>query len=189
MAKTINFCGDSFCASKNQHSWTVKLAEMLDYKILGLGINGTSHETAIKQFNSKADVTVFCWTESTRIYSKDNLSLAYPLPLWTEKSYKSIYHAANQWFEHLLDVDYQRERQIRDLYWFDRTKLTQYKGLAIHLWCYEKTYDFITGLTVEGLLFNLSKVSSLHTLWNHMPEKANTLLANKLYKLIRNENG
>ena len=187
MAKTINFCGDSFCADKSQYSWTVKLAEMLDYKILGLGTAGTSHETAIKQFDSKADVTVFCWTESTRIYF-NNLSLSRS-NVAKNKDTSAVYNAAHQWFEHLLDVDYQRERQIRDLYWFDRTKLTQYKGLAIHLWCYEKTYDFITGLTVEGLLFNLSKISSLHTLWNHMPEKANTLLANKLYKLIRNENG
>ena len=187
MAKTINFCGDSFCASKNQHSWTVKLAEMLDYKILGLGMGGTSHETAIKQFDLKAAVTVFCWTESTRIYF-NNLPLCRST-VAKNKDTSAVYNAAHQWFEHLLDVDYQRERQIRDLCWFDRTKLTQYNGLAIHLWCYEKTYDFITGHTVEGLLFNLSKVSSLHTLLNHMPEKTNTLLANKLYKLIRNENG
>ena len=183
MAKTINFCGDSFCADTSQQSWPVKLAEMLDYKILGLGISGTSHETAIKQFDLKADVTVFCWTESPRIYF-NNLPLCFSFAAKNKDT-----NAAYQFFEHLLDDDYQQERQIRDLYWFDRSQLTQYKGLSIHLWCYKKTYDFIIGHTVEGLLFNLSKVSSLHTNWNHMPEKTNTLLAKKLYKLIRNENG
>ena len=52
MTRTINFCGDSFCASKDKESWTIILSNMLGYKIYGIGKKGTAYEHAIKTFNS-----------------------------------------------------------------------------------------------------------------------------------------
>ena len=42
MAKTINFCGDSFCASPKPDSWVVRLSESLDTNIVGLGESGSA---------------------------------------------------------------------------------------------------------------------------------------------------
>ena len=68
MTKTINFCGDSFCANTGEDSWTTILSRLLGYKICGTGKNGASYEHAIKTFDPTATATVFCWTEIHRIY-------------------------------------------------------------------------------------------------------------------------
>ena len=75
MMKTINFCGDSFCMNESEKSWCVILAKKLNAKIVGFGKGGTAHEHAIKSFNPKSDINIFCWTEYNRVYHKKYLLL------------------------------------------------------------------------------------------------------------------
>ena len=73
MGKTINFCGDSFCNfnTKSKVSWCAQLADKLGVEVVGTGWGGTAYEYAIKSFKHDADITVFCWTDSSRLYHKD----------------------------------------------------------------------------------------------------------------------
>ena len=58
--KTINFCGDSFCArdtleeDKLKYSWTSLLANKLNYKIIGGGKPGAAYEHAFRSFNDSS---------------------------------------------------------------------------------------------------------------------------------------
>ena len=54
MSLTVNFCGDSFCASKNKFAWCHLLSKKINAKIIGLGKSGSAHEHAIKSFNPNA---------------------------------------------------------------------------------------------------------------------------------------
>ena len=51
MAKTLNYCGDSYCASDDLNSYTTILAALLGVEILGFGQRGGAHETAIRSFD------------------------------------------------------------------------------------------------------------------------------------------
>ena len=69
--KTIQFCGDSFCASTVSTSYTILLSDMLNASMIGRGRAGSAHEHAIRTFDTSADYTVFCWTESQRLFLAD----------------------------------------------------------------------------------------------------------------------
>lgn len=189
MAKTINFCGDSFCNNSSNKSWTTQLSELLDYKIIGLGKIGTSHEHAIQSFNSKADITVFCWTEPHRLWHTK-----YPINMAVCDKYRkenSFYEVAYQFYKVLHETNHFIDRQYRDLYWFDHEVLSKYSGTIIHLWNFSKTYNFIHGNTVKGTLTPPSvffKEPDTENI-NHLSIEENKLLSKKLYKLLRNLNG
>ena len=188
MPKTINFCGDSFCASKAPESWTKLLADHLGYTMIGRGRSGSSHENAIKSFNSKADMTVFTWTHSSRLYYKDKIINQTTATEYAETD--PVLAAAKSFYEHLFDEDYQNLRQHRELYWFDHTHLKQYKGEIVHLWCFNETYKFTTGTVIPGELKNLALASPLtEQHYNHMTKKLNHQLAKSIYKRIRKRDG
>lgn len=188
MAKTINFCGDSFCVSDHENSWTNILTNLLGYSTFGRGKNGSAHEHAIQSFNPNADITVFCWTEPHRLYHSN-----YAINMNACDSHRKeipIYEAAYQFYKQIHELQYFNDRQKRDLYWFDHEVLSKYIGTIIHLWNFNKTYNFIHGLTVKGCLINLSSTHKENTkILNHLSFEQNKLLADKLYKLLRNENG
>lgn len=188
MAKTINFCGDSFCASDHENSWTNILTNLLGYSTFGRGKDGSAHEHAIQSFNPNADITVFCWTEPHRLYHSN-----YAINMNACDSHRKeipIYEAAYQFYKQIHELQYFNDRQKRDLYWFDHEVLSKYIGTIIHLWNFNKTYNFIHGLTVKRCLINFSSTHKENTkILNHLSFEQNKLLANKLYKLLRNENG
>jgi len=184
-ARSINFCGDSFCGSSKKDSWTINLSEKLDATILGFGKGGAAHEHAIQSFDHTADFTIFCWTEASRIYHA-----SYPLNFSSCESLRkenSVYEAGYQYFQHIHNLTHHRERQKRDLYWFDHEVLSQYEGIAISLWCYNKTYNFVNAHN-----FDLSPLKSISTraqgTVNHMNKSANQLIAKKIFNHIRSLN-
>ena len=190
MAKTINFCGDSFCASPKPDSWVVRLSESLDTNIVGLGESGSAHEHAINSFDLSSDYTVFCWTEAHRLYHKE-----YALNMASVETFKSssdneIYHAAHLFYKYLHDFELFEKRQIRDLYWFDHEILKHYKGVCIHMWSFKHLYTFKYGTTIKHALSHLkARDQTKGDTYNHLNTENNTLLANKLYNIIRSNDG
>jgi hypothetical protein len=184
---TINFCGDSFCAKVGPLAWTSILANKLNAEIVGTGVSGSSHEQAIVSFNSKSDYTVFTWTEYNRLYKKD-----YPINTANTEVFKDkdvVYKAASWYYKYLHDKEYARMRQIRDLYWFDKEILAAYKGICLHLFCFEKTYTFSNGKNNNILLYPLSsnneKLKDQTGIYNHFTTIENKALAELLAKQLR----
>ena len=74
---TIGYYGDSYCVSKDPHSWCVTLARRLGLRITNWGQSGYSHWTTLLELQHKhntgtlEDVIVICWTEPHRLYHPD----------------------------------------------------------------------------------------------------------------------
>lgn len=186
MAKTINFCGDSFCESRNKHSWCMQLADQLQCDQIGRGKVGTAHEHAIQSFNPQADITVFCWTDPHRMYhTEHSLNAASCTDL---RNTHEIYEAGYQFYKWIHETQYFIDRQKRDFYWFENEILSNYQGLCIHLWCFQKTYQWSIGHSaVSTPLINYSQKFTGSI--NHFNEQFNYHLSNKLYNFIRRLDG
>lgn len=156
-----------------------------------------AHEHAIASFEEDADVTVFCWTEPHRLYYKDYaLNFATVFSPASDKYFKEKLGAAKDpvrgsafyFFKYLHDVEYFEKRQMRDLYWFDKEILSNYKGLAVHCFCFQNTYTFEHGVTYCKLLNEARSFKAMGgDIENHKNELQNTMLADDLYRLIYKE--
>ena len=176
----INFCGGSFCASTKKEAWTHVLANEIGAKIIGLGKSGSAHEHAIKTFNNTANITIFSWPEYNRVYHEtEGINIA---SVMAEKDRLPIYKAAYYYYKYIHNIQYAKDRQIRDLYWFDREVLSNYKGKIIHTYCSEPTYSFINGITpivwTDRLSINTKPKA------NHMTYEQNKKFAKVLLKYI-----
>ena len=197
--KTINFCGDSFCAEYVVSSaWTKLLAHRLNVSIIGWGKGSSAHEHAIQTFNNTADYNVFCWTDPHRLHVNQTYStslltleamfnpdkLKQPTPTKIDK-------AAYTYYKYLYSQSLHYQKQIRDLYWFDNVFLSNYKGLAIHLFCFVNTYIFTNGININTILNQLRDnpnkfpVSLDIEPANHLTEQQNSGLADKVYNIIK----
>jgi hypothetical protein len=161
----IGFFGDSFVMEEsNPHSWyhnydtyIRRLKKHYNADIVNLGIGGSSYwDLMLKQFppflDNLPDVTVFCWTDSSRIYDPEVRNIN----MWTASTnlikdfqlnkllkYKK-YKAAKDFFEHLHDHDKADREMVSALYYFDREVLApiQDKTKIIHLWSFGKGIDW-----------------------------------------------
>ena len=179
----INFCGDSFCRSTATHSWTTLLANKLDAHILGLGKSGTAHEHAFRTFDLDTDYTIFCWTEPHRLYHP-----TYAINMAKCEDFKDsdpVYHTAYNYYRHIHNWDYMVQLQNREFYWFDNEVLSQYKGVAVHLYSfYIPKYKFKHG---QDTRHSLSQYISDKEYANHMSEEHNKQLASYVYhKIVKN---
>jgi len=180
MDKTLNFCGDSFCATADREwSWTTLLAEHFDARIVGLGKSGSAHEHAIKSFHPNADITVFCWTEKSRVYHPTH-SINFSITNHG-KLEDRVLKAGYAYYKYLYDEQYAQSRQYRDLFWFDHEILSQYAGKCIHLWCFEATYAFNHGYTHSEPLHNAARIYPPgETTRNHLNIEDNKKLFNAI---------
>ena len=193
--KTIQFCGDSFCASTVSTSYTVLLSDMLNASMIGRGRAGSAHEHAIRTFDTSADYTVFCWTESQRLFLADeemdiNLTTA---TKYTEQSgvntnTKNIAKAAFVYFRYIghqpMQTAYNKQRQMRDLYWFDHEVLSKSNSKIIHYFNRRVTYQFKHGYQMPDTIHNDFKIPPVEHnphYYNHLSEKDNKILADNLY--------
>ena len=193
--KTIQFCGDSFCASTVSTSYTILLSDMLNASMIGRGRAGSAHEHAIRTFDTSADYTVFCWTESQRLFLADeeidiNLTTA---TKYTEQSgvntkTKNIAKAAFVYFKYIghqpMQTAYNKQRQMRDLYWFDHEVLSKSNSKIIHYFNRRVTYQFKNGYQMPNTIhndFNVPPVEHNPHYYNHLSEKDNKILADNLY--------
>jgi len=185
--KTINFCGDSYCAwldENTKESWAVQLADKLEAKIVGQGLGASAYEHAIKSFNPKADFNVFCWTQSSRLYHK-NYKCRYQSGVAHFKNAKPLELLSlmgEAFYREFYNKEYFDELQKRSLYWFDHEVLSNYSGTSVHLFGFDRTYTFINGLNYGRVLKTVSDISEV--LVNHMTYENNTLVADEVYELI-----
>jgi len=186
MAKTINFCGDSFCEYRNNTSWCTQLADQLNCDQIGEGKAGAAHEHAIQSFNPQADITVFCWTEPTRVHHSE-----YPLSFGSCSDLRNthaVYEAGYQFYKWIHENQYFIDRQKRDFYWFENEVLSNYSGLCIHLWSFRKTYQWKHGYDLlRSPLMSYS--NRFPGRINHFNPKFNQILSKKLYNFIRSLHG
>ena len=181
MAKTINFCGDSFCYHIESPSWPYLLARSLKCKIVGRGKGGSAYEHAIQSFDNTTDYTVFCWTEPHRLHHPK-----YPLSntcASENKNVNKVYASAHAYLQNVHDYAYGERRQTRELYWFDHEVLSQYQGVILHCWSFKQTYQFKNGINFETPLNTLVKQSEEQL--NHLTHETNFKLFTQLYKLLR----
>lgn len=188
----INFCGDSFCSKGVDFSWTTILANKLGANVLGLGISGIAHEHAIKSFDPSADITIFTWTDYERIYHKE-----YILNKTRAKKLSSVsepHRICHEFYEQVHDYDLAKERQMRDMYWFDHAILSNYKGKAFHAYSRSKLYTFKNSIEYPHILTKISDVPYELTgtgdtdidpnVANHFTKERNAQFAESMYKLI-----
>ena len=180
--QTINFCGDSYCWNQSDKSWCVLLAKKLNAKILGFGSEGTAYEHAIKSFIPKADITIFCWTNYTRLYHKKYRLSIKNVDRNIGKENK-IFTAAKVYYKYLYDHKLAKERQYRDLYWFDNEVLNSYDGSILHFYCFEVNYKFKNGHLVNKSFEDMYPTFPESKL-NHFSEQTNIKLAEYSHNLL-----
>ena len=194
MPKTIQFCGDSFCADTDATAWTTILAKKLGAVLIGKGRGGTAYENIFNTFNSNATYSVFCWTDAHRLYVQtENYDINYATALANRK--KSLHHAAAlAYFKFINHTEYNLKRQFRELFWFDHDTLSKSNTKAIHLFCFKNTYTFAHGFTFQKPIVDMFQHEhQLHdvnknatyvedaSFVNHLTHQDNKLLAEKVY--------
>lgn len=188
----INFCGDSFCKDIQEPSWCNLVASSLNAKIIGTGEGGTAHEHAIKTFNEKADITIFCWTEYNRIYHKKysfNFESVQHHLLENKAKSNRAFLAANAYYQYLHGQKLAIERQIRDLFWFDHCVLEKVNKTFLHLFCYENTYIFKNGINTPLILkrdFESTDKTIDSPIHNHLNINENKKLAEQVLHFLKN---
>ena len=163
----IGFYGDSFCSEKyNYHSkfhkyktYIQMLEESLDADIVNLGIGGSSYyDLILHQFvKPYPDICIFTWTDPNRLYHPTirNLtpgSFGFFARLDEGSFFSPVYKAAKMYYKHLHSDDKAKLECSALLEYFDNRILKDVDSKIIHLWCFEKTYDFKNGTTVDIIL-------------------------------------
>ena len=192
--KTINFCGDSFCQlvpeiDDRSFSWPILLADKLNASIIGWGNPGAAHEHAIQTFDNTADYTIFCWTDPNRLYVNPKYSAM--VGELDKHMYNlgglpsNIAKAAYAYYKYLHNIPVAEQRYMRELYWFDHAILNNYKGVAIHLPCFDIYYTFSNGINTDTPLYAMRSKDVKNELNNHFTKQENSGLADKIYNIIK----
>lgn len=181
----IGFFGDSFCMEfDNIHSEKYKyqtyLTMIKNYysaDVVNLGVGGSSvWDVIINQFpiflDNLPDVCIFCWTDSNRLYHKSFRSLTGSSVLnlkekdFTEQNEtdKDIFDAAKQYFLKLHDFQKADIEKNAALHYFDDFILSKIKDKTkiIHLWSFEKTYNWNNGVEVSTPLNSIAALPNLY---------------------------
>lgn len=204
--KTIGFFGDSFCESKEPHSWCVLLANRLGQEIKHMGRGGAAIWHTFMAFERLAeasdlpDTMVFCWTEPYRLYHPTvplaKGAVPYPGPD------QNLWKAADMYYVYLQDYRKDELAYRYAVQWFDQHELAKVKDKKIiQMWSMKpfeltnrrcdirlQTGEFIDesmldhawgGKTPEpGFKFDID-------LANHMTVEQNKQWAEKIYDRIR----
>ena len=191
---TINFCGDSFCqkepdVNNRSLSWTTLLADKLNASILEWGKPGAAHEHAFKSYDITADYTIFCWTDPNRLYVNSEYSAN--IAELGDHTYQlgglhnNVEKAAYAYFKYLHNISVAKQRFKRELYWFDHAILSNYKGVAVHLACFDVSHIFTHGINIDTPLDSIRSKDVKNELHNHLTEQENSGLADKIYNIIK----
>ena len=94
-----------------------------------------------------------------------------------------IYKAGYVYYKYLYDHELAKERQIRDLFWFDEKVLTNYTGTILHIWGTEVLYNFKNGSMAEE---NTDKKyhTKIRPRANHMTYEDNIKYAAKITSFL-----
>jgi hypothetical protein len=167
--------GDSFAASKHEHSWT----KLLNGHVINRASNGSSEYRIWKSYQqAKADITpedkvIFCHTSYSRVYLKDTvtdlLSRMLPSHILCDIILADIQHKQETKFIDILKIIWD------DAYFYDQYKLLEedLKRVpnSIHLNFFEDTGYRHTYMWHKGNI-------------NHMSQEGNLVIGMHLNKLL-----
>ena len=77
-----------------------------------------------------------------------------------------------------------REDKQENYTGFDHEVLSKYKGIALHCWSFEQTYNFKQGISFETPLISLTTRPHDENL-NHLSDEENFQLFTQLYKILK----
>jgi len=127
--KKLGFFGDSFCESREPHSWCVLLAEKLAHQVTHWGRGGASVWNTFMEFEALLekeqlpDTMVFCWTEPYRLYHPSvplaKGAVPYPGPD------QNLFKAADMYYVYLQDYRKDELAYRYALKWFDKEVLSK----------------------------------------------------------------
>lgn len=173
----IGFYGDSFCCeTKNHHSiiyryqtYIEKIKNHYNADITHLGVGGSSiWDIIINQFsvNDIPDISIFVWTDYSRLYNSKvrNITLnsiknkKIKDITFSEIINRNIVRAASYYFDYLFDPIKTDLEYKSALYYFDLEVLSKIsdKTKIIHMWSFNKTYDWKNGKEIETPLIKFS---------------------------------
>jgi len=198
----IGFYGDSFCSEersphsvlKGYDTYITKIKNKLDANIVHLGQGGSSiWDVALKQFDpdNAPDVSIFCWTDSSRLYNNKIRNLTYGSVTnkklktlkFSEIVHRQTVRAAKMYYSHLYDEDKHNLEYKAFLYYFDKVILPLADSKIIHLFCFENTYTWCTGVSIDTPLVTFADDNPYAA--NHINgNKANTQVANLILQKI-----
>ena len=192
--KTINFCGESFCQKEPDNyslSWTTLLANKLNASIIGWGKPGAAYEHAFNCYDEQANYTIFCWTDPNRLYVDSEYSTNLGELNENVKTKGGVKgardKAAYAYYKYLWNKQLTQKRFSRELYWFDHTILSNYKGVAIHLACFDIWHVFTHGMNINTPLDAMRSKDIKNELMNHFTKQENARLADKIYNIIKED--
>jgi hypothetical protein len=190
---TIGFFGDSFCSDfENRHSidhdyetYIKKLKNHYNADIVNMGVAGSNvWDPILLQFkpfeNNPPDIAIFVWTHIANIFHRECRNLQYfnmTNPALMSSLYKpnATMMAANQFFEHLFDIEKVTVEYLAALMYFDDTVLSKLNNTKIiHMWGFGKT-DFDTAVPEKDELYD--NVISYPYTWKHGVELRPALMA------------
>jgi hypothetical protein len=199
MTKTIQFCGDSFCADTTPNSWTRILADLLGASIAVKGVLASAYENVFNTYQPDITYSVFCWTDANRLYIHNSDFALNRATASTFKNKGKRLNAAYMYFNYLNNRDYNYKRQSRELYWFDHAVLYKSKTKAIHIFCFKNTYNFTNGYTfpkpiAEMYNYEHRSLDTFHgkphdtktVFKNHLTLEDNELFANQVFDKFNN---
>lgn len=205
----IGFFGDSFCMElENIHSEKYQYTTYIDLiknyysaDIVHLGEGGSSvWDVIINQFpayqDTPPDICIFCWTDTYRLFHKDFRSLTSGSVLNLKDKdrnedhlkYKDVFEAAKHYFLKLHDPVKADLEAIAALHYFDDYVLGKIanKTKIIHMWSFEKYYQWTHGVEITTPLLSISKLKNSHPdddyAPNHLGDQDKN---NKLFELIK----
>jgi len=203
--KKLGFFGDSFCESRESHSWCVLLAEKLAHQVTHWGRGGASVWNTFMEFEALLeqeqlpDTMVFCWTEPYRLYHPSvplaKGAVPYPGPD------QNLFKAADMYYVYLQDYRKDELAYRYALQWFDQEVLSKVTDKKIIQTWSMRPFE-LSGVECDlklntGTFINESMLEFAWrgqkpspdfkfdiTLANHMTKQQNQQWADKVYDFI-----
>jgi hypothetical protein len=206
----IGFFGDSFCMEfDNVHSIEYKydtyLTMVKDHysaNIVNLGYGGSSvWDVIINQFppfaDNLPDICIFCWTDNYRLFHRTFRSLTMGSVLHLKEKdinedhykQKDVFDAAKKYFLKLHDDEKSKIESIAALNYFDNYILEKisHKTKIIHLWSFEKYYDWKHGVEIDVPLMHFSRLKNEHPQEDLSPNHLGDQNKNqKVFQILKN---
>ena len=209
--------GDSFITDNAlPYSYTNLIGKHFDTDFKHFGYQGSGAWDAFFQFkksNVDADVVLFVWSNSARLYHNERRNICFSSTLDNKNSTDPIWKAALAYYSHLFSLEKTIHEHIAFYYWVDDWLKENYPNTKfIHMWGFPASridsknirdawddpenfsyyHTWKNGVDVKPALINLSYQDgwpgdlSRETRCHHMTPKMHQVLANYVIDAIEN---
>jgi hypothetical protein len=174
--KIIGF-GDSFIMPYvNEYAYPNRVAKYFGGTATTYGYPGSGTWDAFYQFKKikiDADVVMFAWSGSNRLYNPDVRNICYGSSLRQRDMTNPIWEAAYWYYKYLHNFEKTNQELVCFYYWFDGWLLENYPNTKfIHMWSFPEKADGDYYPTIKS---NINKLSYYHR-WKNSVEIRPTLL-------------